>query len=55
MTKIKYNSILIITDQLIKYAYFINYLKSSNAEDLTYTFLRVIFTNHSILDNIILD
>jgi hypothetical protein len=39
MTKVKYNSILVIIDRLTKYAYFINYLKSSNAKDLAYTFL----------------
>jgi hypothetical protein len=55
MTKIKYNNILIITNQLTKYTYFINYLESLNVEDLIYTFLRVIFTNHSILAIIILD
>jgi hypothetical protein len=51
--KLKYNSILIITDRLIKYAYFINYLEALNAEDLVYTFLRVIFINHDILETII--
>jgi hypothetical protein len=39
MTKVKYDSILVIIDRLTKYTYFINYLESSNAEDLTYTFL----------------
>jgi hypothetical protein len=54
MTKIKYNSILIITNRSTKYVYFINYLKSLNTEDLVYTFLRVIFINHDILEIIIL-
>jgi hypothetical protein len=53
--KLKYDSILVITDRLTKYAYFINYLKASNAKDLIYTFLRVIFVNHSILEIIISD
>ncbi len=45
---VSYNSILIITNRLIKYAYFINYLKAFNAEDLVYIFLQTIFTNHNI-------
>jgi hypothetical protein len=53
MIKVKYNSILIITNRLIKYAYFVNYLKSSNTKDLTYTFLRTIFANYKILETII--
>ncbi len=53
MININYNNILIITDRLIKYIYFINYLKAFNAEDLTYTFLRTIFANYDILVEII--
>jgi hypothetical protein len=53
MTKVKYNSILVITDRLTKYTYFINYLESSNAEDLAYTFLRTIFANHGMPETII--
>jgi hypothetical protein len=55
MIKLKYDSILIIIDRLTKYAYFINYLESLNAEDLIYTFLRVIFVNYSIPETIISD
>ena len=36
MTGVKYDSILVITDRLTNYAYFILYKKSSIAEDLTY-------------------
>ena len=36
---ISYNNILIITNRLMKYVYFINYLKVFNAENLIYTFL----------------
>ncbi len=50
---ISYNSILIITNKLIKYAYFINYLKASNTENLIYIFLRIIFANYSILAKIL--
>jgi hypothetical protein len=55
MIKVKYNSILVITNQLTKYAYFINYLESSNAKDLAYTFLRTIVANHRMLETIISD
>ena len=55
MTKAKYDSILVITDRLTKYAYFILYLESLNAEDLIYTFLRVIFVNYRISETIISD
>ena len=55
MTKVKYDSILVITDRLTKYAYFILYLESSNAKDLTYTFLRVIFANYRMPETIISD
>ncbi len=33
--------------------YFINYLKTFNAEDLIYIFLRTIFVNHNILAEIL--
>jgi hypothetical protein len=51
--KIKYDSILVITDRLIKYTYIILYLKASTAEDLAYMFLRVIITNYSALEEMI--
>ncbi len=53
ITNISYNSILIITNRLTKYIYFINYLETSNIEDLIYIFLQIIFTNYSILAEII--
>jgi hypothetical protein len=53
MIKVKYDSILVITDRLTKYTYFINYLESSNAKNLAYTFLRIIFVNHKMLETII--
>ncbi len=52
---ISYNNILIITDRLTKYIYFINYLEISNTEDLIYIFLQIIFANHDILVEIILN
>ena len=53
LMKVLYNAILVITDRLIKYKYFIPYKESSTAEKLAYTFLRVLAANHSILDEII--
>ncbi len=52
---ISYNSILIITNRLTKYIYFINYLETSNIEDLIYIFLQTIFVNYNILVEIILN
>ncbi len=48
-----YDFILIITDRLIKYEYFLSYKKATFAEDLTYTFLRMIVANHELLNEII--
>jgi len=39
LTKIKYNSILVIVDKFTKYAYFLLYQKTANTDDLVYTFL----------------
>ena len=50
-----YNFILMITDKLIKYEYFLSYKKVTFAEDLTYTFLRMIVANHELSDEIILN
>ncbi len=51
--KTLYDSILIITDRLIKYKYFLSYKKATFAEDLIYTFLRMIVANHELSDEII--
>ena len=50
-----YDSILMITDRLIKYEYFLSYKKATFAKDLTYTFLRMIVANHELSDEIILN
>ncbi len=50
-----YDFILIITDRLIKYEYFLSYKKATFAKDLTYTFLRMIVANHELSDEIILN
>lgn len=46
--KIKYDSILIITNKLTKYIYFISYIKSFTAKNITYTFLQIVYTNHKM-------
>ncbi len=51
--EITYDFILIITDKLIKYEYFLSYKKATFAEDLIYTFLRMIVANHELSDEII--
>ncbi len=53
ITQAMYDSILIITDRLIKYEYFLSYKKATFAKDLTYTFLRMIVANHELSDEII--
>jgi hypothetical protein len=51
----EYDFILVITNRLTKYIYIILYLEASIAENLVYTFLRVIITNYSALEEIISD
>ncbi len=53
--KTTYDFILIITDRLIKYKYFLSYKKATFAKDLTYTFLRMIVANYKLSDEIILN
>ncbi len=50
-----YDSILMITDRLIKYKYFLSYKKVTFTEDLTYTFLRMIVANHELSNEIVLN
>jgi hypothetical protein len=52
---VEYDSILVVINRLTKYTYIILYLKASIAEDLAYTFLRVIIANHNILEKMISD
>jgi len=52
LTKVKYDSVLVINDRLTKYAYFLPYLESSDATDLAYTFLKTIFANHGMPEEI---
>ena len=53
--KAVYDSILVITDRLMKYRYFIPYKEASSAEKLAYMFLRVIAANHELPEEIISD
>ena len=55
MILVVYNSILVIIDRLIKYIYFILYMKSSILEDLVYAFLRIIVLVYNMPKEIILD
>jgi hypothetical protein len=55
MTGTEYDSILVITERLTKYGYFIPYWEASSAEALAHTFLRVIIANHGLPEEIISD
>jgi hypothetical protein len=50
---ITYNSILIVTDRLTKYAHFIFYKEGVTAEELIYIFNRNIIINYEISEEII--
>jgi hypothetical protein len=53
MTGVIYNFIIVVTDRLTKYAYFISYFKSFSAEDLAYIFHKYVMANHGFLQRII--
>jgi hypothetical protein len=53
MTQKEYNLILVITNKLIKYEYFISYLKEFIVEDLAYIFMKHVIINHGIPKEII--
>ena len=53
--KVVYNLILVITDKLSKYGYFISYKKVLLAKDLAYTFYKYIIGNHGLPKEIIFD
>jgi hypothetical protein len=55
LTGVEYDSILVITERLTKYGYFVPYLEASDAEALAYTFLQVIIANHGLPEEIISD
>jgi hypothetical protein len=49
MTGVIYDFIMVITDRLTKYAYFIPYFKNFSAEDLAYIFYKYVVTNYGFL------
>ena len=53
MTGVIYDSVLVIINRLIKYAYFIPYKKDLIAEELIYVFNRNVIANYKILEEII--
>jgi hypothetical protein len=50
-----FDTVLVVTDRLTKYAHFIPYKESASAEDLAYTFTKYITGNHGIPKEIISD
>lgn len=55
MTGTTYDSIWVVTDRLTKYGHFMPYKESSTAEDLAYSFLRTVVSQHGIPEEIISD
>ena len=55
LTGKEYDSIMVIVDRLTKYVHLVPYSESSTAEDLAYTFTKVIFAQHGMPDEIISD
>ena len=55
ITKVVYDSILVITDKLIIYGYFILYKKVLLAKNLVYIFYKYVVRNHRMLKEIISD
>jgi hypothetical protein len=49
MTGVIYDSIMIITNRLTKYAYFIPYFENFLTEDLAYIFHKYIMANYRFL------
>jgi hypothetical protein len=49
ITGVIYDSIIIVTDRLTKYAYFISYFESFLTEDLAYIFYKYVMANHKFL------
>ena len=49
----KYDSIFIITNYFTKYTYFIPYQEESNTEVLAHQFIKIVVSQHGLLDEII--
>jgi hypothetical protein len=47
-----YNFIMVVTDRLTKYAYFIPYFESSLTEDLVYIFHKYVVANYGFLQGV---
>lgn len=50
-----YDSIMVVTDRLTKYAYFTPYTEKSTAEDLAYWFNKVVISQHGMPEAVISD
>jgi hypothetical protein len=46
MTGVIYDSIMVVTDRLTKYAYFIPYLENFSTKDFAYMFYKYIVANY---------
>ena len=55
VTREPFDSILVITDKLTKYGYFIPYKEATNAEQMAYTFMRNVVANHGMPKRVITD
>ena len=55
LTGTTYDSILVIVDTLIKYAYLEPYKKASTAEDLAYIFNKIVIAQYGIPNKIVSD
>ena len=53
--KVIYNSILVIVDRLIKFAYFVPYQEKLIVEDLTYIVKKILLGNYQMPREFILD
>jgi hypothetical protein len=49
MTRVIYDFIMVVTDRLTKYAYFIFYFKSFLTEDFAYIFHKHVIANYGFL------
>ena len=55
MTRIEFDSILVVVNRLIKWETFISYKEVSTAENLAYAFLRWIIAKHGLPRELILN
>ena len=55
ITGVIYDSIIVVTDRLTKYTYFILYFENFSAKDLAYIFYKHVITNHGFSQRIISD